>query len=332
MKKKNKVWIFYHSADSDGMSSGFLMKWAVENGIIIIPRTDAEVGMIPFNYKWDVPFEKISNNDLVFWLDVSATPEEMNTLYDKLDGEMIWIDHHESILKDHFTMHQKCMGYRDFKQAACINVYEFIKDFGKFNKTTQQQFNNIKPLIDIVGACDIWDLSLVDGDRERWNSEYLSVKFALDANDTDPRTKNGYNFWLDFMNADNEDIENMISDLKYDGNVIQSYMNIRNHDLCNSYGFSADFEGIRVFAVNQGIGGSFIFNSINPEKYDAFMCFIKSGKSNQYSVSLYGNNKDINLIDKLKHIGFSGHAQAGGFKCDTFEIICKGIDKKILVS
>ena len=86
----------------------------------------------------------------------------------------------------------------------------------------------------------------------------FSVKFALEANDTDPRTKNGYNFWLDFMVEDTEEIENMISDLRYDGNVIQSYMNIRNHDLCNSYGFSADFEGIRVFAVNQGIGGSFI--------------------------------------------------------------------------
>lgn len=332
MKKKNKVWVFYHSADPDGMSSGFLMKWAIDNNVMKISRIDSEVGLIPFNYKWDVPFEKISDNDLVFWLDVSATPEEMNVLYDKLNGEMIWIDHHESIAKDHPTLHEKCMGNRDFNNAACINVYNFIKEFGKFDEKTQEQFDRIKPLIDIVGAYDIWDTSIVDNDREKWNSEYVSVKFAMDANDIDPKTKNGYQFWLDFMEADEKEIEDMISDLKYDGNIIQAYMNNRNHDLCNSYGFSAEFEGLRVFAVNQGIGGTFIFNSINQDKYDALMCFIKSGKSNKYSVSLYSNKKDINLIERLKHIGFSGHAQAGGFRCDDFEIIYSGLDKKIVVN
>ena len=61
--KKNKIWVFYHIADADGMSSAFLLKLAFDNSILKIPVENKEIGLIPFNYNWDVPFEKIDKND-----------------------------------------------------------------------------------------------------------------------------------------------------------------------------------------------------------------------------------------------------------------------------
>lgn len=331
--KKNKIWVFYHIADSDGMSSAFLLKWAFDNLILKIPVNDNKIGLIPFNYNWDVPFEKIDKNDIVFWLDVSGTPAEMNILYDKVDGNFFWIDHHESIKEEHKELYEKCMGIIDTKRASCQNVYKFIEENGKFTKENRILFNKMKPFIDILGSCDIWDISVTDDDIDRWYIEYLSVKFALEANDIDPKTKGGQNFWNDFLDVlEKDDYDSFIEGLRYDGSVIMSFFNNRNADLCKSYGFSATIEGLKVFALNQGIGGTFIFNSVDLEKYDAVLCFIRSGKSDLYSVSLYTNKKEVNLLKTLSHLGFSGHKSAGGFKCKNFEIVINGNERNIIIS
>lgn len=317
----NKIWVIYHNADSDGTSSGFLMKWAIENQIIKIPRKESHIKMFPFNYNFDIPWEKIDKDDIVFWLDVAGTPAEMKRMYEKLNGNMFWIDHHASIAQEHPEVHEECMGIRDFTKASCLNVYRFIEENGKFKnkEILKRKFQNFKHLLDIVGACDTWDLGQVDFDLNRWDSEYFTVKLAIDANYNNPTKPAGYDFWDEFMTEDEDVVIDMINDLRYDGGVILAFLNIRNKDLCQSYGAEIIFEGLKIFALNQGIGGSYIFNSIDLNKYDACMCFIKSCKTNTYTVSLYTNKKDINLLKSLEHVGYGGHEQAGGFKCNTME-------------
>lgn len=312
----DKIWLIYHNADSDGTCCGFLMRWAIENDIIPFPRKEEKIKMFPFNYNFEIPWEHISPNDVVFWMDVAGTTQEMARMYEKIDGKMFWIDHHKSIEDEHPEIHEKCLGIRNFNQSACLNVYEFIESHGVFeDESLKKQFVNIKPLIEIVGACDTWDLEKVDYDMDKWDSEYFSVKLALDANITNPKNEQGWNFWIDFMSENEDEVLELIEELQYDGGVILAYLNIRNKNLCSSYGAEVDFEGLKVFVLNQGIGGSYVFNSIDLNKYDACMCFVKSCKNNAFTISLYTDKEDVDLIESLEHLGFRGHAHAGGFKC-----------------
>jgi len=330
--KVNSVHVFYHNADPDGHASGFLLKWAIDEGILNINRKRKDIILHSFNYGFDISWENINKNDVVFWADVSGTKEEMKLMHNKVNGNMYWIDHHDSILSEHSDLHEHCMGLRDFKKSACQNVLQFIMDNGRIDSYQDKILKNIKPFIDVIGYYDAWDKSVVQYNEDLWNKEYASVKFAFDAIQSNPNTDFGISFWENVIEyAENDDISDLISDMRLDGNYLLKYINNRNMQLCKSYGFSAEFEGLNVFALNQGIGGSHVFNSINTAKYDAVMCFIKSGKNNLYSVSLYSDKEDVNLNAQLNHIGFKGHDKAGGFRCKEFNILMIDNHKRIIV-
>ena len=324
----NRVRIYYHSADADGKLSGFLMKWAIEENIIKMDRRFEKIEMVPFNYNFSIFWDSIHVDDIVFWLDVSAKPEEMEDMYDIINGKMIWIDHHSSIEETHSNVHLKCPGIRNFKKAACQNVYDFLATKGTFTPEQENIFKNMKSFVDIVGTLDIWDKSVVNSEDE-WELDYLSITYALNSLTTDPSTDIGIKFWKSFIGeCIDGTVSELIEDLREDGRVILSYVNIRNRDLCRSYGFSAQLEGLNVFALNQGIAGGHTFRCVNGN-YDAFVSFVKSGKKNNYSVSVYTNDNDIDLNDKLGHIGFKGHPGAGGFRCDNFKVTDDGNLKTI---
>ena len=327
-----KIHIYSHNSDPDGDFSGFLLRWAIEENILYYQRENNNITYKPFNYGFDIGWSNIHKNDVVFFADVSGTPEEMMLLYDKLDGKLIWIDHHDSISTVHEKLHKKCEGIRDFSQAACQNVYDYISINGVFTDKQDRIFKNLKPLIDIIGAYDNWNKSVVDNDEQKWHSDYVSLTFALNSMITTPGTKSGDKLWEEILSyAEDDDVMDLIYEFQSDGRIILDYVDIRNHSLVRSYGFKANLEGLGVFVLNQGIGGSSIFNSLDGTKYDAFVTYIYSGKKDIYSVSVYRSNDNIDLVDKLSHIGFKGHSGAGGFRCSHFEVSGGYGDKTIQV-
>ena len=323
--KVRKIHVFYHSSDQDGFMSGFLIKWAIDNDVVKIKRDFKEVVLHKFNIGFDIPFELIDKDDVVFFTDISATPEEMNQVYDNINGKMFWIDHHVSILTDHEGLVKKVMGLIDVDFSAVQNMHKFILEQGVFTDEQLEIFEGLAPLVEIVGNQDIYNKDCVDNDMDRWYDEILSVVYAMNATNTAPDAP----FWEWVMDTPMSEV---IEDLTDEGQIILSYIKKRNFSLARSYSFPAKFDGLNVLVLNQGIGGSVMFDGVDTSKYDAVLCYIYNGRRDVYSVSLYRTSHcDINLFERLKKFGFGGHAGAGGFRTSLFEIYQKNNTATIMV-
>ena len=317
----NRIHLFYHNSDQDGFMSAFLINWAIENDVIDIKRKIDKVKFYPFNINFNVPFEKIKEDDIVFFTDISAQPDEMLIIWEKTNHKMFWIDHHKSILEEHKTLYKKVHGLINIEQSAVENAYDLIIEMGSFTEETKKVFESLYKLVKIVGIQDTHRLDEVDYDLERWFDEIDSVVKAMDSTDTDINN-DGKVFWDWVLSTD---IDEVISDLRGDGLIILDYIRKRNFSMVRSYSFPIEFEGLKVLVLNQGIGGSMIFESKDLTGFDAVMCYVYNGKRDNYSVSLYSTDttNDIDLYENLKHVGFKGHAGAGGLRSKKMNFVKK---------
>lgn len=83
--------IFYH-VDADGKCAGFLVKSMVQ------VQKDEKVGYYKINYGMEFPFDLIEQNERVFIVDFSISPEEMTKLLE-ITQRVVWIDHHISAIE-----------------------------------------------------------------------------------------------------------------------------------------------------------------------------------------------------------------------------------------
>jgi len=100
--------MIYHHDDEDGWGSA---------AAATLKYPDAETAQCTFGKEPEL----VSGYDEVYVLDFSFTPDEMRQL-SKQNGKLIWIDHHESKLKD---ISEDYPGIRDVSKAACQLSWEY---------------------------------------------------------------------------------------------------------------------------------------------------------------------------------------------------------------
>jgi len=314
-KRIPKVHIVYHKSDMDGWASCAIFKWALENKYLKFPIDNFEIHLIPYNYGFYFPFHKVEEQDMIIMVDASLPVEEMYSLYDMVRGKFIWIDHHITVLES--LKDFKAIGSRSVEHSACMLSFQWIKNnLTELGKSKSSKFwENLERVYSYFDTYDIYNQ-----DSNIW-IEALTMNYLFGSLDINPEFEESSKyFWADvFASCESDMVDELIEDFVRDGTLIQTAFNNYDTQLVRAYGFEATFEGLKIFFINRGIGGSAVFSKINTDKYDAVSCFVYSGKKDLYSFSFYAQKPETNLVPIFDKYGGGGHKGAGGIRVKSFK-------------
>jgi len=265
---------FYHM-DLDGECSGAIVK-----------NKFPECEMFPINYGMPFPFEIINFKEVVYMVDFGLQPFDlMMDLNDKAD--LIWIDHHETAIKESEKWDIDIKGKRQSGISACELTWSYL------NST------EVPKGVKLLGLYDIWD---------HRNLAVVPFQYGMRSYITNP---DHYYVWNFIFNNN----EQFISDTISDGNTILSYLRKENSNYMDSYLLKCEWENYNCIVANRGMTGSMLFDSVESD-YDVMITFCRL-PSKQWTVSLYSTKESVNVGKIAKKYGGGGHANAAGFQCKS---------------
>jgi uncharacterized protein len=260
---------FYHS-DLDGVCSAYWVYHTVGDGCEFI-RID---------YGTRFPIETIQEDESVYIVDYSITPDEMRELLGKT-GHVVWIDHHKTAIEKYVGFEVDIPGVRrEGAEAACVLVFKYFNPHDPVPMFTQ-----------LVSDWDTWTFAFGDDAR--------AFHIAMTAEDLRPQSE----LWRRFhysMTFVGHVIDAGYTMLKFRDGWAASYM---------ALGFEVEIWGYSCFAVNLGRCNSDYFKSLKVP-YDILIPFVWDGT--EWKVSLYSSTVDVSDIAKL--YGGGGHPGAAGFQ------------------
>lgn len=274
-------WVFYHRSDLDGLCSGAICKYFLE-------ERNASPIMRGIDYGDVFPFDEICPNDIIYMVDFCLQPENQMKKLEDMCGELIWIDHHKSSIE---TLHEfNCPGIRQVGKAACELCWEFL-----------YPDDSIPESVKLLSRYDVWDQS----DKQLWDENIYPFQMGMRTLSLDPI--NEIHSWINIFKGQS------IPEIMVIGRGIVKYQNQQNIRTMMS-SFEVEFDGKKWIAVNAG-GNSQIFESrYDPEKHHGMLGFTnKQGKF--WTISLYSTRDDIDVSEIAKRYGGGGHKGAAGFQC-----------------
>lgn len=286
--------VLYHSHDLDGKCSGAIVKkYLLEKGI-----EDNEIDMIPFDYGYKFPYDKINKTDTIYIVDISVNPfNEMVEILEKYN--IVWVDHHKTVLDKVNLNHVKYTGKLSTEESACELCWKY---FFKNEPST---------LIKLLGTYDIFKNA---GD-DFWNEIVSPFQYGMRSYSNDCSTN--YKFWEIILNQNEEDEDKFIKNTIKIGNGILSYIKKENNSICNRNSFEAKFHGLNAICCNTNMHSSLFFSSLqNLNDYDIMLAY-EYNNSNKIKVSLFTTKDYIDVSKLAGKYGGGGHKKAGGFMTDN---------------
>ncbi len=294
------IYIFHHN-DMDGICAGIIAKNAIKN------ETNEKIKTIECDYDSTILFKdvikkfKIKNDDKVIVVDFYLQKDNTSKLYDLLKDNFIWIDHHDTSIKDIGNLNIK--GLRSTENSATYLAWKF--------------FFKEKDTPDIVYYTDIfdtWKKSFI-GDKS-WNDFIIPFMLGMEATDIKINNK----IIQDLLFSENKDeCTDKIINIVKNGKIIQQYKSIINKKDIESHMFEATFDNrYKIICINKfGSGSSSLDCAFDENKYD-FMLTFSINKNKKVSVGLYSNSENPKVhVGKLaKEFGGGGHPGAAGIEFD----------------
>ena len=126
-----KTCVIYHSIDLDGwMSAAIVKHWFTT--VQSVYKNVEVLNFIGYNHGQPIP--DLSEYNQIIMCDISFSKEEMLKLYERLNSNFIWIDHHISAIKDNVLFnlekggnyHIDYYGIRDIEFAACELTWQYF--------------------------------------------------------------------------------------------------------------------------------------------------------------------------------------------------------------
>lgn len=274
---------FYHGVDLDGKCSAAIWHRAYPGG-----------ELIPIDYGQPFPWDEIAEDDIVWMLDFSLQPyKEMERLAQRLREEgLYWIDHHASAIEEEqeVSTGYTLMGLRETGVGACELTWRFL--------------HGDKPLpeaVRLLSQYDVWNLD---------DSRVEKFQYGMRCRgSTEPTAQ----LWSDLFSLPRVaalDVNSIIRD----GAAVLTYRDQQNREYCHRYAFETRFMGYRVIAVNKGMAGSTLFNSVYDEnRHDLMITFVwlPEGK---WTISLYSTKPNVDVSVIAKGLGGGGHKGSAGFQ------------------
>lgn len=225
----------------------------------------------------------------------------MRKLAERLGSRLIWIDHHKATIEDPQLKGLTNPGIRDTKFAGCELTWQYFYPDVK-----------IPTGIQLIGRYDVFDKAAkvaasYDGDSPyEWDAAILPFQYGLRAEGLiDPTNP----LWRELL-IDSIDVDDLI----VDGQKILRYVKQDLEGYAKAASFETSLDGHSAVAINRGLCGSHVFESVKQKKHDLLIGFWMT-KTRQWTVSLYTDRKDLDCGLLAKKYGGSGHPGAAGFQC-----------------
>ena len=331
-----KTVCIYHSIDLDGLMSAAIVKhWFIENNKpnnYIINGTEIAKGGNPYNpnridfigYNYGQPIPDLSEYDKVIMVDVSFPFEELKgksvsimfQLFQKLNANFIWIDHHISAIKDNIGLE-----YINDKGEDTSTLFNGLRDtrYAACELTWQYFFPN-EPMPEIVRLLGRYYYFGHKGTDE----EQKVLEFQYGARSVISNYEEAYKYLTDSLHPTSAVIE----DLLYNGSSIYKYLCTEAKQVYKN-GFEVDFFEPQTTISDNGSCDSILhkficinkelFNPINfgidyhADGYDGVASFHYDGSAKLWRYSLYNDNGKVDCSAIAKQFGGGGHKGAAGF-------------------
>jgi len=274
-----KTLCIYHSADLDGHCSGAIVRRA---------RPDCE--LIGINYGDPFPWDRIDQDTEVIMVDFSIQPIEGMVRLQQECGHLVWIDHHESAIKEaaKYPALYSTPGLRVIGKAACELAWEWFFE------------EQSPPSVYLLGRYDVWDLDV--------HPDVLPFQWGMQSlKETSP----GFTpLWVALFSGDPDSVHHLCEV----GRTLLEFQAIQDAKACAGCAFPAELDGLKVIAMNRGLVNSLTFKSVwDPSLYDAMCAFVRR-PNGTWTVSLYTDREDVDVGAFCKAHGGGGHRQAAGFQ------------------
>ena len=265
--------IFYH-ADYDGVCAG----------AIAYRHFNKEAKMFPINYHIPFPFETIEKDEEVWLLDYGIPVEEMQRL-SKITKNIGWIDHHKTSMGGGYP---KTEGILSVDKSGCELTWDY------FHKESPTPW-----AVKYIGDRDIWKWQYGDGTRFFYNG------LQLEKDSMEPTAS----IW-DTLLAMPENHKH-VDRISERGTVVEKFKLIQNKDLVDRWAYEIVFEGYKCLVLNCSNTIDRLSNEMRERGHQISILYTFDGQN--YTVSLYTADKDIDVSVIAKKYGGGGHKGASGF-------------------
>lgn len=300
--------VISHSADADGILSAYL----VARKFNLVSEDD----FIMTDYGKHTDFlSKISPGEKVVICDfgLENKVEDMNKLLE-ITKDVVWIDHHESTIKEYGEFGETIPGLRSVGTAACMLTYIYFYIFEDYyyykkGKITLEEYqcqafyNEAPQLVILVHDYDVWKFKYEHTEAFKLGLDIQNITSPLDRR------------WDDLYEDENY-IKNIIEQGKY----VISYRNSIGKRACNNYGFECEINGKKGFALNNVFGGSPWFGD-KIKEYDFVCSFFYIAESKQWEYSFYSVKEDVSCYELAKSVDSKGGGHKGAAGCVTDKFI-----------
>ncbi len=236
---------------------------------------------IAAHYHRRVATAAVKTGETVIIVDYSMPPDAMKIMRRRA-GRLIWIDHHASALAS--GAGDDLEGYRESGRAACELAWRFF--FPDFP---------LPRAVCLTADRDVWTW--------RYGEETAAFCEGIRLEPHHPEAA----VWRDLLADD----RSVLCKITRDGRICRRYQRALAAEFVGKYGFEAELEGHRCYAVNFNAFGSDVFGEYY-QRYPICVCFVFDG--NRYNVTLYSQNMDVLPI--ALRFGGGGHRRAAGFGCE----------------
>lgn len=293
--------VFYHN-DMDGIVSARIILEIMRERKVEFVNED----FIEMDYAKSFPIDKIIKDEIVYIVDYSISPEQMEQLL-KITKRVIWIDHHKSAIekyKNSSLANQNIAGLRADGIAGCVLTWwyfsgkqieteNFVKDYPKNPKSVYRSF--VPEYIKLAGDWDVWD--------HLYGNKTKSYTVCFNA-----RIKSPFDDLFFDRIKTKEDIDSFCEA----GYQMIEYRNGWAKTFMKRYGFETEIDGFRAFVANLGNANSEFFGDLIKE-YDIVGTFCFNGET--YTCSLYSEKEKVDCSIICTKRGGGGHKGAAGFVC-----------------
>lgn len=297
MSEQKRV-CFYHR-DLDGYCAG----------AIVAKHFNWEIELISINYNDEFPWDRIDADTEVWMVDFGLQPFSDMVRLNELCRKFVWIDHHESALKEYEECYAaggsgEINGLRQIGLAGCELAWEYCNPDVLDGDPSRAVY--------LLGRYDCWAWEGVEGALEfQMGMRQFEKMSPTDALKIPKRRE----MW-DTLLTDAPDSRQLVRDIINNGRTILKYQTKKNHQQAAGSCFLTELDGMPVIAANCGYVNSQFFDSVLEDFPEALAVLTFHFRKGIWNISMYQikDRETPNLGEIAKAHGGGGHAGAAGFQ------------------
>lgn len=311
MSEPKKRICFYHR-DLDGYCAG----------AIVAKHFNWEIELVSINYNDEFPWDRVDADTEVWMVDFGLQPFRDMVTLNELVRKFIWIDHHESALKEYEECYAaggsgEIRGLRQIGLSGCELTWKYLHL--DVLADPRNPMSGVPSAVYLIGVVDTWNWEGVENAYDfvmgMRQFEKMSPTDALEI----PKCRE---MWDTLLSTDASSSRQLIRNIIDTGRTLLEYQTKENRQQARGSRFLTKLDGVPVIAANRGYTNSLFFDSVLEDFPEALAVLTFHFRKGVWNISMYQieGRKTPNLGEIAKAHGGGGHAGAAGFQVYGFEL------------